>query len=65
MATDVNHIVPLAHGGDDVDENTENLCGPCHLRVTAKQFGHADPIKGRGIARNGRPTSRDHPWNRA
>jgi len=36
----VNHIIPLAHGGSDEDENTENLCRECDLIVTAEQFGH-------------------------
>ena len=40
IATVVNHIVPLAHGGSDEDENTENLCRPCDLIVTAEQFDH-------------------------
>lgn len=36
----VNHKIPLAHGGLDVDENTENLCDPCDQIVTAEQFGY-------------------------
>ena len=40
VATVVNHIIPLVHGGSDDDENTENLCRPCDLIVTAEQFGH-------------------------
>lgn len=40
VATVVNHIIPLAHGGSDEDENTENLCRACDLYVTAEQFGH-------------------------
>ena len=39
-ASVVDHIVPLAHGGSDDDENTRNLCNPCHARRTAEQFGH-------------------------
>jgi 5-methylcytosine-specific restriction endonuclease McrA len=39
IATIVNHKLPLAHGGEDVDENTENLCTPCDEIATAKQFG--------------------------
>lgn len=39
LATVVNHVLPLAHGGEDVDENTENLCRECDLEVTAEQFG--------------------------
>lgn len=38
-AVRVNHIVPLIRDGEDVDENTENLCRPCDLAVTAEQFG--------------------------
>ncbi|MEJ8630604.1 HNH endonuclease signature motif containing protein [Sphingomonas sp. I4] len=62
-ATVVDHIRPLALGGLDVDDNTRNLCDPCHLDVTAEQFGHAEPIGARGVGSNGRPTSPDHPWN--
>lgn len=64
LATVVNHKVPLAHGGLDVDENTENLCARHDGIVTARQFGQAQPIKAKGVGRDGRPTSVDHPWNR-
>ena len=64
LAERVDHIKPLALGGEDVDSNTRNLCIPCHDDVTAEQFGHAEPIKGRGVGKDGRPTSPDHPWNR-
>jgi 5-methylcytosine-specific restriction protein A len=40
VATVVNHKTPLAHGGTDDDDNTENLCRDCDLIETAKQFGH-------------------------
>ena len=63
IATDVDHITPLAHGGLDVDGNTRNLCKPHHLEVTAEQFGHAQPAGEKGVAASGRPTGRDHPWN--
>lgn len=36
----VDHVVPLAHGGPDTDDNTRNLCGPCHVEATADQFGY-------------------------
>lgn len=39
VAKVVNHKIPLAHGGEDVDENTENLCHECDEIVTAEQFG--------------------------
>jgi 5-methylcytosine-specific restriction protein A len=63
-ATIVNHITPLALGGEDVDENTENLCDRHDAIVTALQFGKAQPIEAKGIDASGRPTSPDHPWNR-
>lgn len=65
LATKVDHIKPLALDGEDVDSNTRNLCDPCHAEVTAEQFDHAAPIKARGVGRDGRPTSPDHPWNRS
>lgn len=48
LATVVNHKIPLAHGGSDEDENTENLCKPCDLIVTAEQFGLRTPRQGVG-----------------
>lgn len=39
LAEEVDHIIPLARGGKDVDENTRNLCREHHLMVTAEQFG--------------------------
>lgn len=61
-ATVVDHIVPLALGGSDDDENTRNLCGPCHREATAQQFWLASPV-GKGVDASGRPTFTDHPWN--
>ncbi len=40
VATVVNHKLPLAHGGEDIDENTENLCDECDEIETARVFGH-------------------------
>lgn len=65
LATVVNHIVPLARGGEDVDENTENLCTKHDAEVTAKQFSKAQPVEGKGVGVDGRPASPDHPWNRS
>ena len=61
----VNHKTPLIHGGLDEDWNTENLCRPCDIEVTAEQFGFDVPVGGRGVDRSGRPTGSDHPWNGA
>lgn len=40
MAKVVDHIIPLAKGGPDTDENTRNLCDEHNRKVTAQQFGH-------------------------
>lgn len=48
-ATAVDHILPLALGGEDVDANCRSLCEPCHLAVGAEQFGHRAPKKHIGV----------------
>lgn len=53
LATVVNHKVPLAHGGLDVNENTENLCARHDADVTARQFGKRQVI---GVDADGWPT---------
>ena len=45
LADVVDHIVPLAHGGPDTDDNTRNLCNECHADVTAEQFGHRKKVR--------------------
>lgn len=40
VATVVDHIQALANDGSDEDENTQNLCKPCHDAKTAEDFGH-------------------------
>lgn len=64
VATIVNHIVPLAHGGPDTDENTENLCREHDLKVTAEQFGHQHQSRLGACDATGMPTDPAHPWNR-
>lgn len=34
---DVDHIVPLSWGGEDVPENLQDLCRDCHVRKTAAE----------------------------
>lgn len=65
LANVVNHKIPLTFDGPDEDWNTENLCDECDAEVTAAQFGHRTPVVGVGTGLSGRPTSPDHPWNRA
>lgn len=42
-AIDVDHIRPLAHGGEDVADNVQCLCRPCHKAKTRVDFGFAAP----------------------
>lgn len=35
----VDHVLPLALGGDDVDANCRSLCHDCHYTRTREQFG--------------------------
>jgi len=35
-----DHILPLALGGTDTDDNVRCLCEDCHRARTAEQFGH-------------------------
>ena len=43
-ATDVDHIVPIAHGGTDDDSNLQSLCHDCHKTKTALER-RIKPIK--------------------
>ena len=36
---DVDHIKPLALGGEDVEGNVQALCKSCHKTKTAMDFG--------------------------
>lgn len=42
LADEVDHIIPLAKGGKDIDENTQNLCRSCHDKKTRKDFGYKE-----------------------
>jgi 5-methylcytosine-specific restriction protein A len=42
VATDVDHILPLTHGGSNTWDNLQALCTSCHSRKTASEG------KGRG-----------------
>ena len=38
-ATVPDHIIPLAKGGPDTDDNIRCLCAECHDQRTREQFG--------------------------
>jgi 5-methylcytosine-specific restriction protein A len=38
-ATEVDHIVPLQHGGDDSWDNLQSLCHDCHVDKTNAEMG--------------------------
>jgi 5-methylcytosine-specific restriction protein A len=42
-AVDIDHITPLAHGGEDVPSNVQPLCKPCHKAKTRLDFGFGNP----------------------
>lgn len=44
-ATTPDHIVPLAHGGTDTDDNIRCLCAEHHDQVTREQFGMKKKIR--------------------
>lgn len=58
-----DHIIPLAQGGTGARSNYQLLCQACSDAKGLKDKGKE--AKGGGVDRSGRPTSPDHPWNRA
>ncbi|MFK0294488.1 HNH endonuclease [Streptomyces sp. NPDC090442] len=42
-AVDVDHITPLSQGGEDVPDNVQILCRPCHKLKTRQDFGTGAP----------------------
>jgi 5-methylcytosine-specific restriction protein A len=38
-ATEVDHIIALAKGGTDAEENLQGLCARCHSRKTVREDG--------------------------
>ncbi|MFF2061838.1 HNH endonuclease [Streptomyces sp. NPDC058200] len=37
-SVDVDHVRPLARGGEDTDQNVQVLCHDCHLAETVNDF---------------------------
>ena len=38
-ATECDHVIALANGGDDKPSNLAAICGPCHVRKTLEDSG--------------------------
>lgn len=45
LATVPDHIVPLAKGGTDTDDNIRCLCAEHHDQVTREEFGHRRKVE--------------------
>ena len=41
LATEVDHVVPLAEGGSNDDANLQPICGDCHKAKTAEEIRRA------------------------
>lgn len=46
LASEVDHILPKRHGGDDSDTNLQSLCKPCHSRKTMREKMQKSKIPG-------------------
>ena len=66
--TEDDRITPQLYGFLSLAVPQGVMAGTLYLDVpndlTAAQFNKAEPIKGKGVDRDGHPTSADHPWNR-
>lgn len=63
VGTQIDHIVALANGGKDFDEDPDNaqtLCVPCHEIKTAEDLGYTQRTEGDV---NGLPVDPAHHWN--
>ncbi|GJH22233.1 HNH endonuclease [Caballeronia novacaledonica] len=58
QAAEVDHRVPLAHGGTDHEDNLQSLCIECHAKKTLEEQGK----RRAGCDANGLPLDDAHPW---
>ena len=40
LATELDHIVALVNGGQDVEANRQGLCSSCHAAKSDRDLGH-------------------------
>jgi 5-methylcytosine-specific restriction enzyme A len=70
---DLDHHIPLAIGGEDVEENLRPLCTPCHRLKTKGDLSDVAKAKRREAAHLGAkapsrrplPGGRGSPWKRS
>lgn len=60
---DLDHITPVAEGGQDVLENAQWLCVPCHIPKTQAEAkrGRSRAAKAGARTRSGKRAPRVHP----
>lgn len=69
---EIDHIVPLALGGADTDDNLQVLCSPCHSEKTTRRdvpaIAKTERIRARHLgalrAHRPMPGGRKSPWKR-
>lgn len=63
-AEHVDHVQPLAAGGDPYDPmNLSSLCAGCHSRKTAAEKVGGPMPQHQGCCVHGHPRDPAHPWN--
>lgn len=60
-ATQLDHIVAIDNGGEDVDSNRQGLCDECHEAKTRRDLGQ---VQRSGASVDGMPSDPNHHWNR-
>ena len=59
LATELDHIVAMGNGGEDVQSNRQGLCHDCHSIKTAADMNYRPT----GCTADGLPTDPRHHWN--
>lgn len=60
-SVEIDHIVPVMHGGMEEDSNRQGLCKDCHREKTNRDLGYKPK---HGVNQDGTPRDPDHHWNR-
>lgn len=59
-AIEVDHIVALVNGGEDIESNRQGLCDEHHKYKTRKDLGHKASS---ACGEDGYPIDPNHEWN--